>query len=42
LPVREWMIFSRRHRGKLWFFAWLSVYIMFWMKALVNLFRVKL
>ena len=39
LPVKEWMVFSRRHRGRLWIFAWLSTYIMFWVNALLHLVR---
>ena len=35
-PVKEWMIFSRRHRGKAWFFAWLGTYIMFWIHLIRN------
>lgn len=36
LPIKEWMVFSRRHRGRLWVLAWLHTYIRFWVEALLH------
>lgn len=33
LPIKEWGIFSYRHKGPLWILVWLSPYIVFWFKA---------
>lgn len=41
LPISEWMVFSRRHKGKFWIIVWLSPYVMFWVKALLNLVGLK-
>lgn len=35
LPIKEWMIFSRRHKGYPWVLVWLSPYLMFWVNALL-------
>jgi GT2 family glycosyltransferase len=34
LPVGEWLVFCRRHKGRLWPLVWLSPYILFWLQAL--------
>jgi len=31
LPIKEWGVFTRRHKGRLWPLVWLSPYIRFWM-----------
>lgn len=41
LPIKEWMVFAHRHRGRLWIFSWLSTYIMFWINALLNKINTK-
>ncbi|WP_082633849.1 glycosyltransferase family 2 protein [Candidatus Nitrospira inopinata] len=33
-PVRAWGIFTYRHKGPLWFLAWLWPYLLFWFKAI--------
>lgn len=33
-PVKAWGVFTYRHKGHLWFLAWLAPYILFWFKAL--------
>ena len=35
LPIKEWGVFCRRHRGILWPLVWLSPYIRFWVRALL-------
>jgi GT2 family glycosyltransferase len=30
LPVREWAVFCRRHKGVLWPLVWLHPYVRFW------------
>lgn len=42
LPMREWLIFCSRHRGKFWVLAWLNTYVSFWAKALLRLFSTKI
>ena len=34
LPINEWMIFTRRHGGKLWMLQWLGPYLKFWINSL--------
>ena len=34
LPIKEWMIFCRRHKGRVWVLAWGSPYLLFWVNAL--------
>lgn len=41
LPIREWMIFSRRHKGNPWLLVWLSPYLMFWVNALLCALGIK-
>lgn len=41
LPVNEWMVFSRRHKGRLWILVWLSPYVMFWVNALLHALHLK-
>ena len=41
LPVKEWLFFSRRHKGRFWLLVWLSPYLMFWLNALLNLLGIK-
>jgi GT2 family glycosyltransferase len=41
LPIKEWMVFSRRHKGPLWIFVWLSPYARFWFNALPQLMGLK-
>jgi GT2 family glycosyltransferase len=36
LPIKDWMIFSRRHKGSLWILVGLSPYLLFWVKALLR------
>ena len=33
-PVRAWGVFTYRHKGPLWFCAWLAPYVLFWLKAI--------
>jgi GT2 family glycosyltransferase len=40
LPVREWGLFTFRHKGPLWPLVWLSPYVFFWLRALIIKFRV--
>jgi len=40
-PIKEWMVFSRRHKGHLWILVWLSPYLMFWVNALLHSLGVK-
>lgn len=35
LPIREWGVFTWRHKGVLWPLVWLSPYIRFWIQALL-------
>lgn len=35
-PVKAWGVFTYRHKGHLWFMAWLAPYILFWFKALTS------
>lgn len=37
LPISEWFVFCRRHKGTPWILVWLSPYLMFWMNALLQL-----
>ena len=41
LPIKEWMAFSRRHKGRLWVLVWLSPYLMFWVNALLQSLGIK-
>jgi len=34
-PIKAWGVFTYRHKGPLWFLAWLAPYVLFWCKALV-------
>jgi GT2 family glycosyltransferase len=36
LPLKEWMVFTRRHTGKLWVLHWLGPYLKFWLNALLH------
>lgn len=36
LPIREWMVFTRRHAGQLWVLQWLGPYLKFWFNALAH------
>lgn len=36
LPIREWLVFCRRHKGVLWPLVWLTPYIRFWIKAIAE------
>ena len=40
-PIKEWMVFSRRHRGQFWVLAWLGTYAMFWVSALFRMLGLK-
>jgi GT2 family glycosyltransferase len=33
-PIKAWGVFTYRHKGPLWFLAWLKPYILFWFKAI--------
>ena len=33
-PVKAWRLFTHRHKGPLWFLAWLAPYVLFWVKAI--------
>lgn len=33
-PVKAWRVFTHRHKGPLWFCAWLAPYVLFWFKAI--------
>ena len=33
-PVKAWRVFTHRHKGPLWFLAWLAPYLLFWVKAI--------
>jgi GT2 family glycosyltransferase len=41
LPIKEWMVFTRRHKGPLWILVWLSPYARFWLNALPQLMGLK-
>lgn len=41
LPIKEWMIFCRRHKGRVWVLAWLNPYLMFWVNALRQAWGIK-
>ena len=32
-PIKAWGVFTYRHKGPLWFLAWLAPYILFWFNA---------
>jgi len=34
LPPREWLVFTRRHHGSLWFLYWLNPYLKFWFRGI--------
>lgn len=34
-PIKAWGVFTYRHKGPLWFLAWLAPYILFWFRGLV-------
>lgn len=40
-PIKEWMVFSRRHKGHLRVLLWLSPYLIFWVNALLHSLGVK-
>jgi GT2 family glycosyltransferase len=33
LPIKDWMVFCRRHKGLLWVLVWLSPYVRFWVSG---------
>lgn len=33
-PVKAWRVFTYRHKGPLWFLAWLKPYVLFWIKPI--------
>jgi GT2 family glycosyltransferase len=33
LPLREWLVFTKRHAGPLWPMYWLNPYVRFWVRA---------
>ena len=35
-PVKAWRVFTHRHKGPLWFLAWLAPYLLFWVKAIAS------
>ena len=41
LPIIEWLIFCRRHRGPFWILAWINTYTSFWLSALFRSIGVK-
>jgi GT2 family glycosyltransferase len=40
-PIKEWLVFSRRHKGPLWMLVWISPYLMFWINTLLRLLGIK-
>lgn len=34
-PIKAWGVFTYRHKGPLWFLAWLAPYILFWFKSVL-------
>lgn len=36
-PVKAWGVFTYRHKGPLWFLAWLKPYVLFWFKSISRL-----
>jgi GT2 family glycosyltransferase len=34
-PIKAWRVFTYRHKGPLWFLAWLEPYILFWLKSIL-------
>ena len=41
LPLKEWRVFSHRHKGRSWLLVWLSPYLMFWVNALLHALGLK-
>lgn len=35
-PVKAWRVFTHRHKGPLWFCAWLAPYLLFWINAIAS------
>jgi hypothetical protein len=36
VPIREWMVFTRRHCGPAWPIHWLASYVTFWRRAMID------
>ena len=41
LPIKEWGVFTWRHKGVLWPLVWISPYIRFWVQVFVSAIRGK-
>jgi GT2 family glycosyltransferase len=35
LPLKAWGVFAYRHKGHLWFLAWLAPYVLFWIRGTI-------